>query len=516
MPSIVLDSFSRASIRFEKLATQEADRLADLQIKGEIDIKEAQSVPFKAGADRLNRKISENEFEISKADKYIGSLENSLNAIDQMRDMVDRIKDLEEAAAAETSVALSTSYTEQANELKEQMITMGETASFRGMNMFSDWGQESFQVGDQTFSSQSVNLDDIVSGFAYRGGNVLGIESGDFDTSAYPELVAAFGPDTINNVYADFTGNYPDAQLIGDTIALSPTGPNGSYAVDTDTTASIIAGGDYIQLPALAFPEEFTMGFWVNVDSTTSWDFLINSSNSTHSPWNRFEEFGLTRIHGRTAATEAFRFEYMGPGQGGGFNFQLDTPAGSLSLDTWDFWMISLEDQGGGLVKATVYKNGNNIAETPAGTTAPIGEITRAVTTLGGWYNEGASTSDMDFSDFVIFDEAIGDTKAGEWYDNIAVNGLENSFFTMSAEKIDDALDKLEAHYETVKIGVEMQRDQLVFKNELYADEVTNLMGIDTEEVAVQSNLAQMRQTLAVTSMSITSSTQANILNLFG
>jgi len=515
MPSIVLDSFSRASIRFEKLANQEADRLADLQISGEIDIKEARSVPFKAGADRLNRKISENEFEISKANKYIGSLENSLNAIDQMRDMVDRIKALEEAAASEENIALSTSYKTQADDLKEQIITMGETASFRGMNMFSDWGQENFQVGDQTFSAQSVNLDDIISGFAYRGGNILGIESGDFDTSAYPELVAAFGPDTINNVYADFTGNYPDAQLIGDTIALSPTGPNGSYAVDTDTTASIIAGGDYIQLPALTFPEEFTMGFWVNVKSTTAWDFLINSSNSTDVPWNRFEEFGLTRIHNKLPSTEAFRFEYMGPGQGG-FNFQLDTPDGSLDLDTWAFWMISLEDLGAGEVRATVYKDGNNIAQTPAGTLAPIGEITRAVTTLGGWYQTAANTSDMDFSDFVIFDEAIGDTKAGEWYDNIAVNGLENSFFTMSADKIDDALDKLEAHHSTLKVSLEAQRDQLVFKNELYADEASNLMGIDNEEVALQSNLAQMRQTLAVTSLSITSSTQANILNLFG
>ncbi len=496
MPSIVLDSFSRASIRFEKLATKESDRLADLQISGEIDIKEARSVPFKAGADRLNNKISENKFEISKADKYLGSLENSLNAINQMQDIVDRIKDLEEAASAEENVALSTSYTAQADELKEQMITMGENASFRGMNLFSSWGQETFQIGGQSFSAQSVNLDDVISGFAYRGGNVLGIENGDFDTSAYSNLVAAYGPDTINNSYKDFTGNYQDAMLQG-AATIDATGPGNIYGVHLPDNASRADDGSHAEIEEITFPDSFSIGVWFKFDNVTQNDRILAMTNG-----------GLDGLlHFNAMASNNMRVLYQGTD---GSIQRLDTPAGTVQNDEWAYWMMTLETDG----TVEIFKNGNSLAQSTLGAGPKTG--LRSEVYLGAARSTTQNSTEGAVADFAVFDGALSQADAEKWYNDVAQTGLEESFFTMNSEKMQDAFEKMEAHYETLKVGIEAQRDQMVFKNELYADEVTNLMGVDSEEVAIQSNLAQMRQTLAVTSLSITSSSQANILNLFG
>ncbi len=510
MPSIVLDSFSRASIRFEKLATQEADRLADLQISGEINIKEAQSVPFKAGADRLTSKISYNEFEISKADKYIGSLENSLNAIDHMRDMVEQITDLEKVAATESDLTLSASYIEQADELKEQIIKMGENATFRGLNMFSTWGQETFHIAGQNFSAISVDLDDIISGLAYRGGNVLNIQDGDFDTSAYPNLVSAYGADVINNVYTDFTGNYPDGQVLNG-AAIGTNGPGGNSSIDLLNPQTNRTTGSHVQVPAFSLPSNaFSIGVWARMDTSGRFNRIFDFSNDSATNGPGGNGLILTRFR----STDRMRAYYNYNAAGPGWDVIADSGGGAIVNGEWAYWMVTLEEDGLGNVTLSLYKDGNQLSQSTAAGSVPAATLTENYFGAADW--NGDDTMSGGISDYVVFDEALDTTEAMDWYQGVGVTGLEKSFFTMSSEKIEDTLDKLEAHYETVKIGVEMQRDQLIFKNELYADEITTLMSIDTEEVAVQSNLAQMRQTLAVTSLGITSSSQANILNLFG
>ena len=527
MPSIVLDSFSRASIRFEKLATQEADRLAQLQTTAQIDIKEARSVPFKAGADRLGREISDIEFELSKAEKLLGGIETSLSAIDSMRAMVDRIKGLEDAAAAETSTALATSYTEQIAELKEQMKTLGETASFRGNNFFSNWDQDSFSIGGQNFAVQGVDINDVVSGFAYRGGNVLGIENGEFDTSAYSNLVAAYGPDIINNSYVDFTGNFPDGILQNGAV-ITADGPNGGYGVDTRATIANNFNGSHVQLPTLTIPADFTISTWAKVDTPANWGRVFDFSNNTNSSLN---SIALTREGGTNRMI---------------FHIHDGTSWRNMGADStidlnWAYWTVSAEavasipntlvDVGndaagkaagdpptgtpnGAGTHFKIYKDGTLVAQDYLDLT--LSEITRDTNYFNTSWSAGNTNKSGYISDFTIFNHAQSDAEVEAFYENVGKTGLEKSFFTMDSEALSASLDKIEAHLTGVQVGVEATRNQLAVKSELYAEEATSLLSIDSEEVAIQSSLAGMRQTLAVTSLGITSSTQANILNLFG
>ena len=260
MPSVVLNDYLRSTIRYNKAATIESNRLSKLNSTGEIDRKDASSIPHAMNADRLQSEISELEYEISKADKAYNTIETSLLAIDQMRIMVDKIADLEKAAATETDTALSTAYTDQISELKDQMISLGESASYQGTNLFSGWGTENMTIGGQNFQLQQVDFNDVVSGFAYRGGNVLGIESGDFDTSAYDNLVAAYGPNTITNTYSDFTGNYADGVLMNG-AQIGQIGPNGSYGVDLPIDGNRTVGS-HIQIPTIDMPKDFTVQLW--------------------------------------------------------------------------------------------------------------------------------------------------------------------------------------------------------------------------------------------------------------
>ena len=516
MPSIVLDSFSRASIRFEKLATQEADRLAQLQTTAQIDIKEAHSVPFKAGADRLTQEVADIEHELSKADKLLGSLETSFSALEQMRTMVDRVQDLEKAAASETDTALSASYIDQADELKEQIITLGETASFRGNNFLKDWGQQNFSIGGQNFSIESVSMNDVVSGFAYRGGNVLGIEDGDFDSSAYSNLIAAFGPDTINNTYTDFTGNLPDGTMVNG-ANIAQIGPNGSYGVELPTKDKR-ADGSYVQLPALTLPAEMSIGVWTKIDSTGVWQRVLDFSNDSATNGNG----GNGLLLARSAWSDRMRVLLNVDPTMAVDNWDLDaitpseatTPGKGLANGEWAYWMITVKDAGGGTAELSLYKDGNLISTSTQ--TATLSAVTRTENYLGAsdWSHD--DTLDGAIADFVVFDGALDATEAMDWYNNVGLTGLENSFFTMGSEALSESIDKIEAHLTGVQVAVEATRNQLAVKAELYTEEATNLLSIDSEEVAVQSSLAGMRQTLAVTSLGITSSTQANILNLFG
>jgi len=507
MPSIVLDSFSRASIRFEKLATQEADRLAQLQTTAQIDIKEARSVPFKAGADRLAREISDIEFELSKADKLLGGIETSLSAIDSMRAMVDRIKGLEDAAAAETSTALATSYTEQIAELKEQMKTLGETASFRGNNFFSGWDQESFSIGGQNFAVQGVDINDVVSGFAYRGGNVLGIENGEFDSSAYSNLVAAYGPNTIDNTYTDFTGNNADG-IMANGATIAQIGPNGSYGVDFAAPNTTRATGSHVQIPSITLPTSYSIGQWVKMDATGSYNRVFDISNDYGGVAQ--ESIILTRF----STQDRMGIWYNGD-NGSGWDFSEITAPGTIVNGDWAYWMVTVEDLGTGDLDFTIYKDGAQVANTTR-TLPSLGGMTLNDVYLGAGDNNFDATLDGAVADFVVFDGAFDAAGAADWYNSVGLTGLENSFFTMKSDTLGDALDKIEAHLTGVQVSVEATRNQLAVKSELYAEEATSLLSIDSEEVAIQSSLAGMRQTLAVTSLGITSSTQANILNLFG
>lgn len=510
MPSIVLNSFQRASIGFNKLAKIEANRLENLNARGEIDAKDdSNSLIFKAEEQRLAREVANLDFEITKANKSLSAFETANNALDQMRVMVDKIKDLENAAAAETNTTLATSYVEQIDELKEQMIQLGEAATYQDINFFKGWGTETANVNGNNFTTTTVDLADVINGFAYRGGNILGIENGDFDTSAYPNLVAAFGPDTINNSYSDFTGNFPDGTLVnGATIAQN--GPNGGYGLDfsNPTNARTNAGAPYVQLPAgVELTDEVTLGIWFKQDTAGgTWQRGADFSNG--GVGSNQDLFSFGRMGGSQRMRMAIHDDF-------GNHYALDTVNNVFEWGEWSYFMFTRDSAG----NLQIFKDGENEPYTVGGgLTLPMVIDTdhiKADNFLGrDWF--GASTGvNGGFSDFVVFDKALDADEAKEWYNNIGMAGLENSFFTMTSDKLEAALDKIESHFIGQSVAVDSVRNQLIFKQELMVDDMSNLVAIDSEEVALQMNIAQTRQTLAITSLNITNQAHNQLLSLF-
>ena len=506
MNTIVLSSFQRASIQFEKQAAAESQRLSDLNITGEIDPNASgNNVAFKSRADLISKTSSDLSYEITKADKSLSTLEASLNAIDHMRIMVEQMKDLEKAAKEETNTAITTSYLQQIDELKEQIVSLGETASYQGVNLLSDWGSETTQIGNTQLSTTAFNLDDIINGLAYRGGNVLGIENGDFDTSAYPELMAAYGPDSVNNVYKDFTGNLPDGTMMnGATIAQ--IGPGGSYGIEFANPATTRAAGSHVVLPTLDMPESFTIGLWGKADTAEDWSKMFKFG----------PDAGFKILTSRVAASDNINMRYdFDDGTGSITPGSIQTAGNEFATNEWAYWTFTTENLGDGTTNLHIHKNND---PTPVAT-GNISFSSNAQTYTESFLGAGYSlekTFNGDIADLVIFDRALSGTEIQAWYDNIATTGLEKSFFTMSSEKIETALDRMEAHFVTQQVNIQAIQNQLMFKQEIMADNVTNLLATDSEEIATQLNISQIRQTLAVTSLSITSQAQSNILNLFG
>ena len=505
MNTIVLSSFQRASIQFEKQAAAESQRLSDLNITGEIDPNASgNNVAFKSRADLISKTSSDLSYEITKADKSLSTLEASLNAIDHMRIMVEQMKDLEKAAKEETNTAITTSYLHQIDELKEQIVSLGETASYQGVNLLSDWGSETTQIGNTQLSTTAFNLDDIINGLAYRGGNVLGIENGDFDTSAYPELMAAYGPDSVNNVYKDFTGNLPDGTMMnGATIAQ--IGPGGSYGIDLKNPATTRAAGSHVVLPSLDMPESFSIGLWANANEPEEWSKMF--------------KFGLDSdfkiLTSRIGMTDNINLRYDFDVGGTITARTIKSTGDEFKTNEWAYWTFTIENLGDGTTNLHIHKNNDPTPVVTGNMPFSSNARTIAESYIGAGFS-GEDTFNGDIADLVIFDRALSGTEIQAWYDNIATTGLEKSFFTMSSEKIETALDRMEAHFVTQQVNIQAIQDQLIFKQDIMADNVTNLLATDSEEIATQLNISQLRQTLAVTSLSITSQAQSNILNLFG
>lgn len=495
MPSVVLSSYQRASIQFEKLANVEAQRLQDLNARGQINANgDSNAVAFSNSADRISREAAELDFEITKADKTLGALDTAISAIDKMRVMVDRIKSLEDAAKSDTGLA--SSYREQIEELETQIAQLGESATYQGQNFFSNWGQETVTIDKTSFTTTSVDMSDIVKGFAYRGGNVLGIENGDFDTSSEPDLIAAFGADVINNEYIDLTGNFPNGTMVNG-ATISTSGPNGAHYIELPDDASPDAGGSYVQFPAFALPSEFTIGIWARFDTTENQQRILSMSNTGSDD--------IVHIN-RYLETDRMRFRYR------------DTPttlqttetgAGAIVDGEWAFYSVTVDAAG----NTAFYKDGVQLASEATGA-API-ETIRNEIYFGRSWKTTDPTLDGGLADFVMFDRALDEDESEEWYETVGLTGLENTFYKMTSDKLDATLDKLEWHFTTQQIALETTRDQLSYKRSLMDDNATNLVSIDTEEVATQTNLAQMRQTLAISSLGIMTGIQSNILNLF-
>ena len=350
MPAIVLSSFNRASIKFNKLASIEAERLQNLNATGQIDLKSAgNNVAYKTTSNRLTNDAAKLEYEITKADKTLSTLETSVSAINQMQQLLERAKDLEAAAEVEPDNTLASQYMTQVTELKEQIAKMAEVASYQNQNYFNDWGVETVTIDNKAFAITTVDFGDIAKGFAYRGGNVLGIESGDFDTSDYPELIAAFGPNTTDNTYQDFTGNYPSGDMMnGATIA--DVGLNNSYGVDFTSPGINSATGSLVEIPDVTIPGEVTMGLWAKADSTQKWSKFIKFSDQDQS-----EVILLTRVN----ETQNIRVRV----NIGGTSTFTDTTSNPIVDDDWIFWSFTIDDNSNNAAPTadttvTIYKNG--------------------------------------------------------------------------------------------------------------------------------------------------------------
>ena len=187
--------------------------------------------------------------------------------------------------------------------------------------------------------------------------------------------------------------------------------------------------------------------------------------------------------------------------------------AGDIEAGKWAYWSASAQDMGDGTTDIKIYKDGDLLDQQNYNFT--LTPITRTNNYLGALFSDHIQTFDGDIADFTIFDKAMTDAEVEAWYEDVASVGLENSFFSMDSEALTDALDKIEAHFTGAQIGIEATRNQMTFKQSLHDDAITTLLSVDTEEVAVQANLAQTRQTLAITSLSISSQSHSNILNLF-
>ncbi len=509
MPAIVLSSYNRASIQFNKLASIEAERLQNLNATGQIDLKSSgNNIAYKSTANHLTNEAAKLEYEIAKADKTLSTIETSVSAINQMKQLLERAKDLEAAAAVEPDNTLASQYMSQVAELKEQITTMAEVASYQNQNYFNDWGVETVTIDDRTFAITTVDFKDIAKGFAYRGGNILGIESGDFDTSDYPELIAAFGPNTTDNTYQDFTGNYPSGNMFhGATIA--DVGLNNSYGIDFPTGGTSTSGS-HVEIPDVTIPAEVTVGLWAKAESVQRWSKFIKFSDQDQS-----EVILLTRKNGSNDIRVRVNI--------GGTSTFTDTTSGPIDND-WAFWSFTIDDNSNNAAPTTdttvtIYKNGVQVqadtyAVTPSDALYDQDGDDRDRNLIGaGW--TGEANLDGAIADFIMIDGAYDSTQMMDYYNDVALAGLENRFFTMPTEKLEDALNKLEAYYSSVEIGIVATRDQLMFKQGLMEQEVTDLISVDDNEVATMLNVAQTQQTLAMTSLSIISQSESNILSLF-
>jgi len=507
MSSIVLDRFTRSMIRFEKQAQRDTERFARMQSSGQIDRNTGINSYFTTKSQQLSEKISSINNEISVADKAIAGIEVSLQAINSMRDINERIAELEQAAEVETDTSLSASYLNQINELKSEIINIGESATFRGQNYFSNWDEETITIGNHSFNMQNIDLSEVVSGLSYRAGNVLGIETGDFDTSAYSNLIAAYGPDVVNNEYRDFSGNLPNG-VMQNSANIEQIGPGDSYGVDLGNAQTNRNIGSHVQLPSFDLPSEVSIGVWAKMDSTGIWNRIFDFSNDSATNGNGGAGFLLTR----SANSDHMAVIYNGDAAPG-WDLITTSPAGAIVNGDWAYWMVTLGDAGGGNATLSLYKDGTLLASTTGA--ANLSTMTRTENYLGAadWVND--DTLDGALADFVIFNEALDADAVDEWYNSVGLTGVEKSFFTMDSNALNNAFDRIEGHFSTAKSGMEAARNSLTLKSELYADEIENLIGVDDTEVAVQSQLSQMRHSLSINSLSIASSMQRNIFSFF-
>ncbi len=504
----------RSSIRFEKSANIEAARLQQLNATGVIDSKDAKNIASTNSANRLASEVSELEFELDKSDKVLGALENSKKAINQMRVLVDQARSLNLQRAETSDLSQSEAITEQRAEIFDQIAELAETASFRGYNFFKEWGAENITIGGESFSIATSDFVDITGGFAYRGGtnNVLGIESGDFDTSAYADMIALYGPNTLTNTYSDFTSNLPDGELLGPGFSttggpiFTTAGPNGASAIEFDTPGASLAAGDHVRLPDLDLPQDITIGLWLNPGLSGNFEKYLQFSEGNNTGSIGDNRILLTRRGNSNEMRVNFAV--------GGTTYPTDEAVGTLAANQWQFYMFTIGNNGVD-TEINLYKDGN---QTPTASRTIAGALPSTVTRTGnfiggGW--SGNATLDGGIADLVIFDKALSSQEVEDYYNDVALVGAENKFFTMDEDKMDDALDKLEAHFDHMSVTIEAHSNLLAFKKDLHQSEITSLMTVDTEQTATEVNLAGIRQNLAMTSLSIASSSQANILNLF-
>ena len=296
---------------------------------------------------------------------------------------------------------------------------------------------------------------------------------------------------------------------MGPTANLSQSGPNGSFSVEMPNNNSPASGtGSYVQIPQIEIPDALTIGTWARIDRSASTSRIFNVANTTGSsnPFN-FNWSSLTNNFRVGYATDTGTIVTTDTTDAN------DTRGnGTYGSGDWTFIMMTVNDAG----DVAIYQDGDKLTLTNDNLTAPPALGSRDSVYLGAAGNSLTTESNLGgLSDFIIFDKALTDDEAQNWYDDIASKGLENSFFSMDSEALTSALDKIEGHLTGAQIGIEATRNQMAIKSELYAEETTNLLSIDTEEVALQTNLAQTRQTLAMTSLSISSQSHSNILNLF-
>jgi len=503
MSHIVLNSYLRSSISLSKLARTQSDSFEQKQISGRIHKSDKHSVYAHAFENRAENEISELNYKFQQLDKFSGANLAAEKGISEMISLVDRAMTLEQQIEAETDIEIINHLEKQIDSLKEQALHMAETASYRGINLLNNSsGQNNPElatanIGD-LFSADKSNNENEESSSLYNQPQEIAL------SSSTVTVKAGFSIDQLEDDQAVLFGNGQLVELHGD--ARVTDGPYGMNVVELEYNGNgRDNGGNYISMSSMDVPASFSMGIWARLDSKLSWGRIFDFSNNGDIS----DSINLTR----SGTDDSLGFAYRTTGWRG-----ITSTAGSVDLNEWAYWMVSLDDNG----DASLYKNGSIVA---------IGNLgiqpeakTRTDLFIGASYVGGDPTVAGAFGDFTLLDGALDHTQADEWYNEVASAGhLSDQMILqepeeaeeLSLEEIKQELENWQGVFAQETYMYDMEMDYISKKIGFLHSDVSNHIQIDDNENAIALQSAQLRSSLAINSVSIAMNIHQNILSIF-
>lgn len=515
MSAIVLNSYLRSTIRFNKEANEKAYKVNQLNADGQITAANSPSrIQSLHSAKRLKNDIAEMNNDLRSVDQVVSTLKTTTSSIKEMRKMVKQIQTLETTRAEATSNSQIESLSAQIVEIREQILKMAQNSTFQGRNLLTSWGNEEVTIGKTDIKLSSMSLDDIVNGKASRGGvdNFLNIGDGQFDTSSYPDLIAAYGANLNSGTFADYTGGYPDAQMINGAALESSGGPNDASQLvfDNPTNLSRASSGPYAQLPTMTIPAEFTISTWAKFDSAGNWTAAFEFSYKDDPASLAQPPLNIDLL--RNGSTDQMQFAIKRHDTEAWV--RVNSQSGEFITGEWAYWTATVKNVGAD-AEIALYKDGD-LQNTTLISDYNFTERTVNNNFFGSNWNQNDATMNGAVSDLVIIDRAFDESEVDALYQDLGLTGTENKFFSMlSSDELDTVLEKAERHYSTQLTISETIKENISFKQSLAEGHVADILSINKEKTATEVNLASLRQNLSMTSLGIANQLQSNILQLF-